>query len=249
MLFWLKKDAAAAAIRKNVCRALLLESGYFLFLIPSVIAALAYNSTSLYLFYFDHTPGLLLLYGTAIPCLAMVLVMPPLLLKLRASIKHEASTQEITKWACLTGVGYLFVVFWFNYSMLWAGVTVPYPKAYEQYGYSFILEPANLVSFALTVFGLFALAALTLTITFPVIKKQAAHLNLTHVGAVMVLFSSYFVFTTIYFYLTGGYAAHPSVWYEVISANHNPNLWAIALLFLGVPLMIYGKIKQTTKRG
>jgi hypothetical protein len=71
-LFWRKKEVAMPAIRKSVRTTLLLEAGFFLFLIPSIIAAFAYNSTSQYLFYFDHTPGLLLLFGTAIarayPC-------------------------------------------------------------------------------------------------------------------------------------------------------------------------------------
>ena len=55
-LWWRKKDTSLPTIRKNVCRALLLEAGFFLALIPSIIAAFAYNLTSEYLFYFDHTP-------------------------------------------------------------------------------------------------------------------------------------------------------------------------------------------------
>ena len=80
----------------------------FLTLIASVIAAAAYNlANDPSLFYFGHTPEALLLYVTLIPCLAIVLVVPPLLLKLRASINHQAPIQEIAKWASLTGVGYL----------------------------------------------------------------------------------------------------------------------------------------------
>jgi hypothetical protein len=115
-LWWRKKDTALPAIRKKVSTALLLEAGFFLVLIPSIIAAFAYNLTSEYLFYFDHTPEQILLYGTAIPCLAIVLVVPPLLLKLRATIKHEAPTQEIVKWSgsnwrCLPVCGVLVQLF------------------------------------------------------------------------------------------------------------------------------------------
>ena len=243
-LYWRKKDTAMHKIRKNAATALLLESGFFLALIPSVIAAFAYNLTSQYLFYFDHTPGLLLLYGTAIPCLAIVLVVPPLLLKLRSEIKNEAVPEEIVKWSCLSGLAYLFVVFWFNYSMLWVCVTVPYPRTYQQYGFNFIFQTTNFISFALTVFGLFALASTTALTLFPAIKKQSARVNLTSVGLIMIAFGSYFVFNTLYYYLTGTYRAHPSVWYEVIGPLHNPNLWAIALIFLGVPLIAYGKRKN-----
>jgi hypothetical protein len=243
-LFWRKKDNTMPTIRKNASTALLLETVFFLALIPSIIAAIAYNLTSENLFYFGHTPGILLLYGTAIPCLAIVLVVPPLLLKLRAAIKHEASNQEIIKWACLTGVGYLFVVFWFTYFMLWAGVTVPYTRVYEQYGLTFVLQPANLLSFSLTVFGLLALAIAALITTLPAIKKQVTQPNLTRIGVILVAFGGYFIFNLFYYYLTGGYPAHPSVWYEVIGPLHNPNLWAIALVFLGVPVLIYSKLRK-----
>ncbi len=59
-------------IRRNVRSwALLCEAGFFLALIPSVIAAFLYNLTTEYLFYFDHTPERILLFGTALPCLVM----------------------------------------------------------------------------------------------------------------------------------------------------------------------------------
>jgi hypothetical protein len=243
-LFWRKKDAAMPAIRKSASTALLLEAGFFLFLLPSVIAAVAYNLTSEYLFYFDHTPGLLLLYGTAIPCLAVVLVVPPMLLKLGAAIKRDSPKEEIIKWSCLTGVAYLFVVFWFDYAMMWADNMVPYPRSGQQYGISFLLQPANLLSFAVTVFGLLALAITALVSTLPAIRKQPNSLNLTSIGIVMTAFGSYFLFNLLYFYLTGGYEAHPSVWYEVIGPNHNPNLWGVAFIFIGLPVLIHSKIKK-----
>ena len=243
-LWWRKKDTAMPAFRKNAARALLMEAGFFLALIPSIVAAFAYNLTSEYLFYFDHTPEHILLFGTAIPCLAIVLVVPPLLLKLRSNIKHEAPTQEIIKWSALTGVAYLFVVFWFNYTMLWAATMVPYPRAYEVYGLDFLLQPTNFLSFSVTVFGLFALAATALAIALPAIR-HSSQLNLTRVGAVMVAFGGYFLFNTLYYTLTCGYEAHPSVWYEVIGPLHNPNLWGLAFIFVGIPLIIQS-MKKTS---
>jgi hypothetical protein len=240
-LYWRKKDTAQQQIRRRAGAALLMETGFFLAMIPSVIAAFAYNVSTEYLFYFDHTPELLLMYGTAIPCLAMVLTMPPLLLKLRAKVTHGASNQEIIKWASLTGVAYLFVVFWFNYSMLWAAVTVPYPHLQVQYGLSFILEPANFLSFAVTVFGLLTLAALALVFALPAIRKQPSKPNLTGIGAVTAAFGGYFIFTTAIYYLTGGYEAHPGVWYEVIGPLHNPNLWCIAFIFIGLAVIAHRK--------
>jgi len=243
-LFWRKKDTALPRIRGKVGTVLLLEAGFYLALIPSVIAAFAYYSSTEYLYYFDHTPGLLLLYGTAIPCLAMVLVIPPLLLKLRTTIMRSAPSQEIIKWSCLTGIAYLFVVFWFNYSMLWAAAMVPYPESRIQYGLSFLLEPSNFVSFAITVLGLFAIVTFGLVFTLPAIKKQPIKLNLRRLGTVMTAFGGYFVFNILHYYLTGGYEVHPSVWYEVISPLHNPNLWCVAFIFLGLAALVRAKIKE-----
>ena len=242
-LYWRNKSESVPKIRRSARTALLCEAGFFLALIPSVIAAFAYNLTTEYLFYFDHTPEQILLFGTALPCLAIVMVVPPLLLKLRAVISDETRTQQIFKWGGLTGVAYLFVVFWFNYSMLWAANMVPYPQAYELTGLAFLSVPANLMSFGLTVFGLFAIAVAATAIIMPVIKKDATQLNLVAIGAVMVALGGYFVFHILYYNLTGGYEAHPGVWYEVISPMHNPNLWVLAFIFVGVSLIIQGSRK------
>jgi len=243
-LFWRKKDTALPQIKRKAGTALLLETAYFLSLIPCVIAAFAYYASTEHLYYFDHTPGLMLLFGTGIPCLVMVLIIPPLLLKLRAKITQDAPNQEITKCSSLTGVAYLFVVFWFNNSMLWAATMVPYPESRIQYGLSFLLEPANLASFAVTVFGLFAIATSALLLTLPAIRKQSTKLNQAGIGAVMAAFGSYFIFNTLSYYLTGGYEAHPSVWYEVIGPLHNPNLWCTAFIFLGIAVLVHSKTKK-----
>ncbi|MCW4029087.1 MAG: hypothetical protein NWE92_05510 [Candidatus Bathyarchaeota archaeon] len=239
-LFWRKKDTLMPRIKRCLSIFLLLEAVFYLTLIPSIIAAAVYNlAADPTLFYFGHTPEALLLYVTFIPCTAIVLVVPPLLLKLRTTINHNASTAEIGKWASLAGVGYLFVVFWFNFSMMWSGVAVPYTRVYEQYGLDFMLQPANLFSFVLTVFGLLAVALTALFATLPLIKQQPKKPSLAGVGAALAGLGGYFITTAVYYYATGGYSAHPSVWYEVIGPLHNPNLWVISLVFLGLSLIFY----------
>lgn len=245
-LFWRKKEKAIPEIKRKVGNALLLEAIFFLALIPSIIAAFAYNASSEYLFYFDHTPELILLFGTAIPCLAIVLTVPPLLLKLRTKILRESSTLETLKWASLTSVAYLFFVFWLNYSMLWVANLVPYPRAQQQYGLDFLFQPTNFVSFAITVFGLLAVAVFALITVYPSIKKQKEKSNMIGLGAVMTAFGGYFAFNTLFYYLTGGYEAHPSVWYEVIGPLHNPNLWCIIFLFFGLAILLHNRNKQSS---
>ena len=243
-LFWRHTDNAKLSLRQSTCMAMLFEIVFLLAFIPSILTAIVYNSTSQQLFYFGHTPNILIVLGTLIPLTGFVVVCTPPLVKLRAAIKNHAARDEVVKWACLTGVGYLFAMFWFNYALLWAGEAVPYTRVYEQWGWSFVMEPSNFASFFLTVVGLFALAAAALAVTYPAIKKRVALPNLTWVGVFMVALGGYFVFNLFYYYLTGGYAAHPSVWYEVIGPLHNPNLSAVALIFLGAPLIAYGKLHR-----
>jgi uncharacterized membrane-anchored protein len=116
-----------------------------------------------------------------------------------------------------------------------------------QQGLSFLLEPANFASFALTVFGLFVIATAGLLSTLPAIRKQAVKPNLKRIGAVGTALGGYFVFNILYYYLTGGYAAHPSVWYEIIGPLHNPDLWCLVLLFFGIPTIVYGKLRQLNR--
>ncbi len=239
-MFWRRKENALFLVKAKISKALLLESGAFLALIPSVIAAFAYYSSSENLYYFDHTPGQLLLFGTAIPCLATVMIIPPLLLKLRTTITRGYPTSEIIRWGCVTSVAYLYVVFWFNYSMLWAATMVPYPRSQQQYGLNFLFEPANFASFVVTVFGLMAIATLALASVLRVVRRQSTSLNLNHVGTVVLAFGGYFVFNTVFYFLTGGYETHPSVWYEVIGPLHNPYLWCAFFVLLGSAVLIYG---------
>ena len=152
--------------------------------------------------------------------------------------------QEIIKWTCLTGIAYLFVVFWINYTMSWAGVLVPYTRAQQQYGLDFLLLPTNFVSFVVTVFGLLSIAVLGLKFMLPAIKKKSTALNLKHISAVIIALGSYFTFNVILYYITGGYNTNPSVWYEVIGPLHNPYFWCLSFLFLGVAIMTQFKTKK-----
>jgi hypothetical protein len=244
-LFWIKKESVLSQIKGKVSTALLLEGCYFLSFIPAIVAAFSYYLTTENLYYFDHTPGSILLYVTGIPFLMMVIVIPPLLFKLRSKIKQVSPSQGIIKWSCLTSVSYLFVVFWLSYSMSWLGNMVPYSRSQGQYGLSFLLEPINLASFVLTVFGLFLIAILGLMFTLPAIRKRPIGLSLRRIGAIMTAFGGYFVFSIFYYYLTGEYAAHPNVWYEIIGPFHNPNLlWCVTFLFLGLALLTSRKSRE-----
>ncbi len=245
-LFLWKKEQSLPQVRRKAGVALLFEGVYFLSLIPSAITAFAYYFVDGNVFYFDHTPPLILLYVAAFPTLAMVSVMPAVLFKLRSKVTDNASSLEITKWISLTAFAYMLVVFWFGYSMAWLGNMVPFERARGQYGWSFLLEPINFTSFIVTVVGLLVIALFTLKLTLSASKALAPKMDVRGIGVVMLAFGGYFIFNLFYFYLTGGYSPHPNVWYEMIGPPHNVNLWCIVSVFLGFTFLICGR-KNTNR--
>lgn len=230
-LFW-RKNVELSSIKQHVSKALLFEATYFISLSLSVVASLVYLLSGDQFYYFDGLPGLIFVLVAGLPLLAKIVFVSPTVLNLRKKILQSAGEKEIAKWACLVGVAYLFVVFWFNYSMSWAGVMVPHPRI--QHGLSFLLLPVNLVSFVLTFFGLLLLASYGFIVTLPAIQKKSIQLNLKRVGALLIALGGYFLLNVFLYYSTGGYRANPSVWYEVIGPLHNPYLWCISLFFLGL---------------
>jgi len=238
VLFLWKEKSALPQVKKVIGVALGLEGIYFLSLIPSTITAFAYYFDNGAVFYFDHTPPLILLYVAAIPTLATVTVLPTVIFKLRSKVTGDSPTHEIFKWGSLTTFAYVFVLFWFCYSMAWLGNMVPFDRAKGHYGWSFLLAPINLASFVVTVFGLLAVSLLVLKFALPTLRNQPVKINQTGVGALMTALGGYFIFNLLYFYLTGGYAPHPNVWYEMIGPPHNVNLWCLAFVFLGLALLI-----------
>ncbi len=230
-LYW-RKNTELSSIKKHVSKALLFEATYFISLSLSVIASLAYFFSGDQFYYFDGLPGLIFVLVAGLPLLAMIVFVSPTLLNLRKKILQSAGEKEITKWACLAGVVYLFLVFWFNYSMSWAGVMVPHPRI--QHGLSFLLSPTNLVSFVLTFVGLLLLAFYGLIVSLPAIQKKSIQLNPKRIGALLTVLGGYFLFNVFFYYSTGGYHANPSVWYEVVGPLHNPYFWCFSLFFLGL---------------
>ncbi len=244
-LFWRKKDLSLDSVRSKVTKALFFEASYFISLSLTVIASFSYFLSGDKFYYFDGTPGLIYVMVAGVPLLAMILFVAPTLLNLRKKILQKAEKEEIIKWTCLTGVAYLFIVFWFNYSMSWVGVLVPYARVHQQFGLSFLLSPTNLATFLLTVVGLLFLAFCGLRVTLPAIHKKPTQLNRKHVGWLAVALGSYFWVNTLLYYVTGGYEANPSVWYEVIGPRHNPYFWCLSLFFLGLAVILqFNKSKK-----
>jgi hypothetical protein len=229
VLFWRKKESAIPLIGGKVGTALLLEGSYYLSFIPSVVLGFVFLLTGGRLWYFDTTPVMEVFFVAGVACLLMVMAIPPLLFKLRSKILQCSSSQDIVKWSCLTCISYLFVVFWFNSSMQWVGMITTF-------GTSVLLDPIGLAGFLASVFGLFLIAIFRLMSTLPAIKKLPVKLSLRHIGVVMMALGGYFMLGMLLYVLAGGFAERPFAWYEMM-VPHNPYLWCVIFLFVGLPLV------------
>ena len=229
-LYWRKKDAAIPQIKGKVCTAMLLEAGYFLFLIPTVWLGFVYPAIGGNVWYFETTPVLEVLFAAGLTSLSMVLVIPIFLLKLRSLIRRNSPQADIIKWTCITIAVYLFIVFWFNTTMQWLGMLTTF-------GVTMLLDPLNLAGFAASVVGLFLVSAYALKLMLPAIKKQPIKIDPKRIGATTIAFGSYTIFGILVYFTAGGFAERPFAWYELI-VPHNPYLWCLIFVFVGLPLLV-----------
>ncbi len=232
-VFWRRGTSVLPLIKSKIATALLLEIGYFLFLIPSVVLGFVFPFTAGKVWYFDVTPVPEVFFVAGIACLLMVLTIPPVLFKLQSQIVGNAPKADVLRWACIASVAYLFVVFWFNSAMQWTGMIATW-------GIGILSDPWNLAGFASSVLAMFLIVWFAMLTVLPNIRKHTTQLRGIRVGAVVTAFGGYFIFAILVYFAAGGFAANRSAWYELI-VPHNPYAWCLILFFAGVPLMLFSK--------
>lgn len=229
-------ETALPRIKEKVAIAILFEALYYLTYIPTVILGFAYPiAEAKRLWYFEPSPPWVITFMIAgVSCLAMVAIITPSLFKLRAKIV-KGQPSGVVKWASITGLSYLFVMFWLNYSIAWACTLVHWPER-AQPGIEILLRPHNMVSFPLTTVGLLMIALACLKILTPAIKGKFSEVNLKHLGMVVLALGLYFLITLILYHAAGGYHMEPTTWMELSSPSHNPDFWCVSLIFPGAYL-------------
>lgn len=230
-------ESSLPKIKSKVGVAIFFEGLYFLTYIPSAILGFVYPlAERQHLWYFEPTPPWLIVFLVAgLACLAMVVVIAPSLFKLWSRIAHSAPKQEVIKWSCITGVSYIFIMFWFNYTLTWTATLVYWPER-AQPGIEILYNPLAIASFLVTSIGLLLIAASSLKVTMPAFKGRPTEINLQKLGYVMLAFSFYFIIMLIIYVVAGGYYAQPTTWMEIIGP-HNPDLWCAFLILPGIYLV------------
>lgn len=237
---YLKRGASGLqAVKGNISMALLFEAGYYLTLIPALLSGFAYGLFGGGLWYYGSTPPIVVLLLNGLVSIADIFIIVPLLLKLRSIILHSQSEAEIIQWGSRTAVAYLFIIFWFIYTMSWISSLIPW-EARAQPGITILNNPLDLVSFAATVFGLLAIALYAYKALSPSIRRGEKP-ALKHLGTIMTFLGSYFLLMLLLFITFGGYYGHPTVWMEIIMPVHNPDFWCLAFILTGPYLLLTSK--------
>jgi len=168
------------------------------------------------------------LITTGIPCLVGAIAIPITLFKLASELKPNKPAKGAIKWGLIAGTVYVFV-FWLNNTGIWIVTVMSKGTEY------FSAYPENLLSFALTVYGLSALLVFAAYFAGKSISTGAASfekLDLRTLGAIIVALGLYFLWNYLTWMFFGGW----NDWYAWF-LGHNLNLWLLSLPLVGLPLL------------
>jgi len=224
LFFVVKQDLKKPEIFMSVRWILLGEIVCFLSLIPVVIWGLA-----VVVGIESNIFGLGNFLESTLPVMIEAIGIPILLTKLFLELNPDKPPNGAIKWGLISGVFYVFV-FWVNNTGNWLG-------AISRKGIEYVIAyPDHILSFSLTVFGLFAL----LLYGIDIIRKSTAakfsnKLNLNKIGILITGVGLYFAIIYV-MWLFLGTDAKWSTWYAWF-LGHNMELWMMALPLVGLPLI------------
>ena len=164
-----------------------------------------------------------------LPCFLQSVVLVAVLLKLFFELNPNKPVKGAIKWGLIAGTVYIFV-FWLNNTGNWIAAIIDKGMDYVT------LYPANLFSFLITTVGLLFLGFYAAYFAKKSIRNESlAQVNWHTIGALITLVGLYFgVHYLMYIFLgaVGGWGT----WYAWM-LGHNLDLWAMALPFIGLPLL------------
>ena len=229
--YFAKKGLSEPTTYKVLRWILILEAIYWVSLIMSgVWGVLPVGLSS-----FGEIPGLsfnvILLVTTGIPCLVSSIATPAALFKLASKLKSNKPTSDAMKWGLITGTIYVFVL-WLNNTGMW--ITALLSKGTVYVG----AYPENLLSFAITIYGLPALAIFTACFAGKSISAGIdvfEKLHLRDLGVIIIALGLYFLWNYLTWIFFGGNHLW-SDWYAWF-LGHNLDLWMLSLPLVGLPLL------------
>jgi hypothetical protein len=230
VFYFAKKGLSETTTYKVLKWILVLEAIYWVPLIVSGVWGVLPVSVTATDYALPAQFYLALLIKTGIPCLVSSIAIPIALFKLASKLNPNKPQKDAIKWGLIAGTSYVFV-FWLNNTGMWI-VTVmaegtEYLTAY----------PENLLSFALTTIGLFALAVFTAYFTKKSIGTETLEkLKLRTIGAIIIALGLYFLWNYLTWIFFGRLELWSNWWYAWF-LGHNLDLWALSLPLVGLPLL------------
>jgi len=217
----LSKPEALMALRMVV----IFEAAYWLSFVFSIIPS-------------DFTRLTVMTVENNIPVTVQAIALPIVLVMLFLNLSPKKAATGGIKWGLISGTVYILVI-WLNNACNWIVDVVPLQGS-EMMGVKGLdylsLYPANLFSFALTVFGLLLLTLYAAYFSKNTIgKRDFTTINLRTVGLIVTALGLYFdIIYVMYLFLgpVGGWG----IWYAWFT-GHNLDLWLMALPFIGLPLL------------
>ncbi len=174
-------------------------------------------------------PVLTSLLTNEIPLLVESIAIPIVLFKLSQELRPNKPVKGAIKWGFIAGTVYVLVV-WLTNTALWVTTLLR-----QGIGY-LISYPENLLSFASTSIGMFALTVFTAYFAKNSVgTKNVEKLNLKTIGAITIALGLFFLWN----YLSWIFFGRDEIWsnWYVWFLGNNLNLWMLSLPLVGLPLL------------
>jgi hypothetical protein len=219
LFYIIKKDLSKPEAMMALRIIVILEAAYFLSFFPGWIWRLALRGT---------VPQIL---EAILPSLIQSIAIPAVLVKLFLELSPSKTGKGAIKWGLIAGSVYVFV-YWFTNASSWIGAVIVKGLDYV------ILYPINMLSFLVTVIGLLLL---TLYVSYfskkSFGKEVLTKLDLKRIGIIITALGLYFNLIYVLWLFFGSVGGWGS-WYAWFLGHGN--LWALALPFVGLPLLFSG---------
>ena len=228
--YFVKKSISAPLITKLLRWILVLEAIYWIGLATT-------GAYSVYGFLRFRDPAIMSILESltlsVIPVLMESIVLPIVLLITAYKLSPNKPVKGAIKWGLITGTIYV-TVFWLVNTSLWVSTI-------DVKGMEYITtHPENLLSFAVTIFGLFALTVFTAYFTKKSIGTETLEkLKLKTVGAIIIALGLFFLWN----YLTWIFFGRNEIWSSWYAwfLGHDLDLWLLAIPLVGLPLLFERK--------
>jgi len=182
-------------------------------------------------------PVLTSLLTNEIPLLVGSIAIPIVLFKLSYELKPNKFAKGAIKWGLITGTVYV-LVFWLTNTALWVTTLLRQGTEYLP------SHPENLLSFALTSIGLFALTVFTAYFAKKSIGTESVEkLELKTVGGITIALGLFYLWN----YLSWIFFGRDEIWsnWYVWFLGNNLNLWLLSIPLAGLPLLFRQKTPES----